>query len=236
MDPKQDKETARKGKELAAKAAAQLVESDRVVGLGTGSTAEFLIRELGRRVREEGLRIEGVPTSFEALRLAREVGISVRSVDAVDTVHIAVDGADRVDPGKNLIKGGGGCHTMEKIVEAYAERLVIIADASKLVESLGGTFPVPIEVVPAALRGVMSAVERLGGTPKLRMAEKKVGPVVTDLGNMLVDAFFESIPDPGELEKKLNNLAGVVDNGLFVGLAHEVIIGDGATGTIRHLK
>ncbi|MXX02926.1 MAG: ribose-5-phosphate isomerase RpiA [Gemmatimonadetes bacterium] len=205
--------------------AARMVGPGDVVGLGTGSTAEFMIEELGRRVREEQLDIVGIPTSFDASVLARGNGIPTGTLDDVDRVDIAVDGADEVDPAMNLIKGRGAAHLREKIVDGMAERFIVIVDESKLVERLGTQSPVPLEVLPMAVQPVMRAVETLGAEPVLRMAAHKDGPVITDQGNMVVDARFDGIDDSGEMERVLNNVPGILENGLFVGLATEVLVG-----------
>lgn len=205
--------------------AAHLVGRGDVVGLGTGSTAEFMIEELGRRVREEQLDIVGIPTSFDASVLARGNGIPTGTLDDVDRVDIALDGADEVDPAMNLIKGRGAAHLREKIVDGMAARFIVIVDESKLVERLGTKSPVPLEVLPMSVQPVMRAVEALGGEPVLRMAVHKDGPVITDQGNMVVDARFAVIDDPDEMERKLNNIPGILENGLFVGLATEILIG-----------
>ena len=205
--------------------AARMVGPGDVVGLGTGSTAEFMIEELGRRVREEQLDIIGIPTSFDASVLARGNGIPAGTLDDVDRVDIAVDGADEVDPAMDLIKGRGAAHLREKIVDGMAERFIVIVDESKLVQRLGTKCPVPLEVLPMAVQPVMRAVEALGGEPVLRMAVHKDGPVITDQGNMVVDARFDGIDDPGGMERTLNNVPGILENGLFVGLATEVLVG-----------
>lgn len=230
------KRDAKEEKRLAAMAAVELVKDGQVVGLGTGSTAAFVIEELGRRVRKHGLRIQGVATSYQASHLARKVGITLRSMDNVAGIDIAIDGADQVDPAKNLIKGGGASHVIEKIVDGYADRFVVIADSSKLVHRLGGSFPVPVEVIPVALYAVMTALEKVGGTPELRMAVHKAGPVITDLGNLLLDVHFDGIDDPADLEMRLNNITGTVGNGLFTGMTDQVIIGDSLTGSVRWME
>lgn len=184
-------------KQAVGQQAAQLVTSGMVVGLGTGSTAAWMIQALGERLRRGEIQdIRGVPTSFQATVLARQAGIPLTSLDEVETLDLAIDGADEVDPQKNLIKGGGAAHTREKIVDSLARELVVVVDESKLVERLGSRFPVPVEVLPMAVRPVMRALEKLGGQPELRMAVKKDGPVITDLGNMVVDVKFAAIPDP----------------------------------------
>jgi ribose 5-phosphate isomerase A len=212
-------------KEIVALEAAKMVRDGTVVGLGTGSTAALAIAELGRRVREEGLEIVGIPTSYGSAMIARENGIVIRSLDDVSKIDIAIDGADEVDPKKNLIKGGGGAHTREKVVDGQADLFVVIADDSKLVEYLGEKFPVPVEVLPFAVQPVMKKLKEIGSNPVLRMGVKKDGPVITDQGNMIIDVRFSQIKEPKALELELNGIPGVVENGLFVGLAHLVLFG-----------
>lgn len=223
-------------KELAGKKAAEYVTDGTVVGLGTGSTTAYAIEELGRRVREERLNIIGIPTSYQAAYLARQSGIPVRSLDDVDRIDMALDGADEVDPEKNLIKGGGAAHTQEKVVDSLADRFIVVVDDSKLVKRLGEKFAVPVEVLPMALGPVMARLKRMGGDPVLRMGVKKVGPVVTDQGNFVVDVRFPSIKDPEDLEMRLNNIPGCVENGLFVGLADVIIVGVRENGTVRTIE
>lgn len=155
--------------------------------------------------------------------MAREAGIPLADLDEVDGVDIAIDGADQVADG-DLVKGGGAAHTREKLVDSAADRFVVVADPSKRSESLD--YPVPVEVLPAARTVVADAVEELGGEPELRAAEHKDGPVVTDNGNLVLDCAFDSIDDPASLATALSTTPGVVDHGLFVGLADEVHVGD----------
>lgn len=219
-------------KQQVGKAAADLVQSGSIVGLGTGSTTAYAIEYLGKRLQSGDLKdIKGIPTSFQASVLAKEYGIPLTTLDEVDRIDIAIDGADEVDPQKNLIKGGGAAHTREKIVDALAEQFVVVVDASKLVDKLGSTFLLPVEVLPMAMTPVMRAIEKLGGKPQLRMGVKKAGPVVTDEGNFVVDVKFDSIDNPAELEKTLNNIPGVLENGLFVGVTDLVLIGEIQDGT-----
>ena len=214
-------------KQEVGRAAAQKVQSNTIVGLGTGSTTAYAIQFLGERLqRGEIENIAGIPTSFQADILARQYGIPVTSLDVVDRIDIAIDGADEVDPHKNLIKGGGAAHTREKLVDGQADCFVVVVDSSKLVEQLGSTFPLPVEVMPVARVPVMRALEKLGGKPELRMGIKKDGPVVTDQGNFIVDVKFDKIDNPVELEKVINNIPGVLDNGLFVGLANVILVGE----------
>ena len=214
-------------KQEVGKAAASLVKSNTTVGLGTGSTTAYTIQFLGDRLKSGELKdIVGIPTSFQAEVLAKQYGIPLTTLDAVDRIDIAIDGADEVDPQKNLIKGGGAAHTREKIVDYLAEQFIVVVDSSKVVDRLGSSFPVPVEVIPMAITPVMRAIEALGGKPELRMGVKKAGPVITDQGNMVVDVKFETIDHPGELEKTLNNIPGVLENGIFVNCADLVLIGE----------
>lgn len=208
-------------KRLAGERAAAMVEDGDVVGLGTGSTAAYAIEALGTAI-SEGLDIRGIPTSYQSRALALDAGISLTALDAVDEVDIAIDGADEVAEG-DLVKGGGAAHTREKIVDAAAKRFVVVVDDSKEVETLA--HPVPVEVVPSALPPVREAVTDLGGDPTLRSAGQKDGPVVTEHGNYVLDCEFGPMEDPAALARDLAALPGVLEHGLFVGLADEVVVG-----------
>jgi ribose 5-phosphate isomerase A len=214
-------------KQQVGKAAADRVQSGSIVGLGTGSTTAYAIQFLGDRLKSGDLKdIQGVPTSFQATVLAKEYGIPLTSLDEIDRMDVAIDGADEVDPNKNLIKGGGAAHTREKIVDSLADQFIVVVDGSKLVDRLGSTFLLPVEVLPMAMTPVMRAIEKLGGKPSLRMGVKKAGPVITDQGNMVIDVKFDAIDNPAELEKTLNNIPGVLENGLFVGVADLILVGE----------
>jgi ribose 5-phosphate isomerase A len=202
--------------------AAKLVNDGDVVGLGTGSTTHYFIEKLGNRIKNEGISIMGVPTSYQSFFLGRDSGIQITTLEEHD-VDIAVDGADEVDPGLNLIKGGGAAHTLEKIVDESAKRFVVIVDETKIVSELG-KFPVPVEVIPQATRTVKKHLVEMGGLPELRMAERKDGPVVTDNGNFIYDVKF-TIKNPKKLEIELNTIPGVVENGIFSQIVDEVIVG-----------
>jgi ribose 5-phosphate isomerase A len=226
-------------KQQVGKAAADRVQSGSIVGLGTGSTTAYAIQYLGDRIKSGELTdIKGIPTSFQASVLAKQYGIPLTTLDEVDRIHIAIDGADEVDPQKNLIKGGGAAHTREKVVDSLAELFIVVVDQSKIVTALGSTFPVPVEVLPMAIAPVTRALEKLGGKPELRMGVKKDGPVITDQGNMVLDVTFASIPNPAELEKILNNIPGVLENGIFVGVTDIVLIGEIQDGQpiVREMK
>jgi ribose 5-phosphate isomerase A len=217
--------------ELKRQAAALGVESvadGMVVGLGTGSTAEHAVRLLGERVAA-GLQIRGVPTSEATAKLAREVGIPLVDFEAIWGIDITLDGADEVDPDLNLIKGGGGALLREKIVAAASKEMVVLVDPRKLVPRLGENFLLPVEVTPFGWQQTARHIAALGGQPKIRTAGGK--PFVTDNGNVILDCRFPGgIEDPARLEIDIDRVPGVVDSGLFVGLARRVIVGypDGA--------
>ncbi|MDX2096714.1 MAG: ribose-5-phosphate isomerase RpiA [Leptolyngbyaceae cyanobacterium bins.59] len=214
-------------KEKVAKAAADRVQPNTIVGLGSGSTAALAVQYIGERLQAGELPgIKGVPTSFQATVLAQKYGIPLVTLDEIDRIDVAIDGADEVDPQHNLIKGGGAAHTREKIVDSLANEFIVVVDSTKLVEHLGSTFKVPVEVIPMAVTPVARAIERLGGKPELRMAVKKAGPVVTDQGNLVLDVKFDRIPDPVEMEKLLNNIPGVLENGIFVNMTDLVLVGE----------
>lgn len=215
-------------KRRAGKQAAEEVEDGFVVGLGTGSTTAHAIEAIGEVVRE-GLDVRAIPTSFQSRQLALEVAIPLTTLDAVDAVDLAIDGADRVldDPDSSadgtLIKGGGGAHTREKLVDAAADRFVVVADPSKLTDRLEA--PIPVEVLPDAHSVVAEEVHDLDGDPTLRAAEAKDGPVVTDNGNLILDCEFGPIADPDGLATRLSAIPGVVEHGLFVDLADTTYVG-----------
>ncbi len=217
-------------KQEVGRVAAKRVKSNSIVGLGTGSTTAFAIKFLGERLKSGELNnIRGIPTSFQAAALARHYGIPLTTLDDVETIDIAIDGADEVDPHKNLIKGGGAAHTQEKVIDSLADCFVVVVDRSKLVEKLG-VGPVPVEVLPFAVTPAMREIQKLGGKPQIRMAINKDGPVITDQGNMVLDVKFDQIDDPGELNRTLNTIPGVVDSGLFVGAADIVLVGEVVDG------
>jgi ribose 5-phosphate isomerase A len=219
-------------------AAASRVKSNSIVGLGTGSTTAYAIEYIGDRLKKGEISdIVGVPTSFQAEVLAKKYGIPLTTLDAIDRIDVAIDGADEVDPQKNLIKGGGAAHTREKVVDALANEFIVVIDSGKLTDKLGSTFLLPVEVIPMAMTPVINALTKLGGKPELRMGVKKAGPVVTDQGNLVIDVKFDAIDNPAELEKTINNIPGVLENGLFVGVADVVLIGEIIDGkpTVREM-
>ena len=208
-------------KRRAAERAADAVTDGAVVGLGTGSTTAYAIRAIGRAVAD-GLDVRGVATSAQSAALAREVGIPLTTLADVDTVDLAIDGADQAAD-CDLIKGGGAAHTREKLVDAAADRFLVVVDDSKLADRLDR--PVPVAVLADAETVVADRIRELGGEPTLREAERKDGPIVTDDGHLVLDCDFGSIDDPGELSGVLSVIPGVVEHGLFVGLADAVYVG-----------
>lgn len=216
---------------VAAKQATRYVKSGMKVGLGTGSTAAWLVQCLGEMVRDEGLKIKGVPTSTRTAELARDVGIEVISLDEARSLDVTIDGADEFDANLNLIKGGGGALLQEKIVATASDRMVVIADVSKQVETLGA-FPLPIEVIPFGWQTTKMLVEEaligmdvLGRTTSLRMNGDAA--FTTDEGNMIIDLHLNRIGQARPLAQMLNQIPGVVENGLFLDICDLVVVGYG---------
>jgi ribose 5-phosphate isomerase A len=213
-------------KKAAALAAADLVQTNTVVGLGSGSTVAFLIEELGERIRQGRLQIVSVPTSYDTRLRARACGIPLLDAMDIDRVDLTIDGADEIDSAGNMIKGGGGAHVMEKLVAALAHRFVVIVDETKCVQTLGGRkYPVPIEVIAPALPFVVRCLRELGGEPAVRNGSGKLGPVISDLGNPLINVDFGPIGDAPRLNNLLDSIPGVVGHGLFIGMADQVLVG-----------
>ncbi|MFB6101654.1 MAG: ribose-5-phosphate isomerase RpiA [Haloplanus sp.] len=217
-------------KRRAGEHAAGLVTDGDTVGLGTGSTAAHAIRALGRAV-DDGLDVRGVATSYASRDLARAVGVPLVALDSVERIDIAIDGADQVSDDLALIKGGGAAHAREKVVAAAADRFVVVVDPSKETAVLDRS--IPVEVLPDARATAARAIRDLGGTPTLRDAERKDGPVVTDNGNLVLDCAFGAVTEPDALATDLATMPGVVAHGLFVGLADEVHVGDDDGVTVR---
>jgi ribose 5-phosphate isomerase A len=187
-----------------------------------------MIQALGAKLRRGDLHnIVGVTTSFQGEVLAAELGIPLKSLNAIDRIDLAIDGADEVDPSFQLIKGGGACHVQEKLVACRADRFVVVVDSTKLVDTLNLGFLLPVEVLPGAWRQVQGQLKEMGADAQLRMAVRKAGPVVTDQGNVVLDAKFAGgITSPASLEKEINNLPGVLENGLFVDITDQVLVGE----------
>ena len=214
-------------KEAVAEAAVQEISDGMIVGLGSGSTAALMIKNLALLINSGKLKnIQGVPTSFQSEVLALELGIPLVDLTSVSEIDIAIDGADEVDNNFQLIKGGGACHVREKLVATKANKLLIVVDETKLVDDLNKEFPLPVEVLPAAWKQVKDTIENMNAVSSLRMAQKKAGPVVTDQGNLILDVLFkEGIRNPKIVESEINNLPGVLENGLFVDLTDKVLVG-----------
>jgi ribose 5-phosphate isomerase A len=219
MDKKAEALTAMK--RAAGYKAADMIQDGTVVGLGTGSTVYFTIERLSIRIHE-GLRIMGIPTSFQTAARARKAGIPLTTLDDYPAIDIAIDGADEVDPLFRLIKGRGAAHLREKCVAAAARQFVVVVDEQKLVKKLGS--PVPVEVLPFTITPVMAQLLMLGGIPSIREAVNKDGPVITDNGNFVVDCLFSEIEKPAELESALAAIPGVIESGLFCGFTKKTTV------------
>ncbi|MEZ5338033.1 MAG: ribose-5-phosphate isomerase RpiA [bacterium] len=210
-------------KRIAAAAALTAVPANCRLGLGSGSTAEIFVEELAVRVRQ-GLQVRCCSTSERTARLARSLGIEVAGLDAFEGLDLTVDGADEIDPQLNLIKGGGACHLREKVVAAFSAKLIVIADDSKLVDRLGA-FRIPLEVIPFALPLVLREVTGLPGCRSCVQRRSESAPVLTDEGNLVLDADFGLLTDPGSLARLLSDVPGIVEHGLFVDMAESAFIG-----------
>ncbi|MCD7035032.1 ribose-5-phosphate isomerase RpiA [Metabacillus sp. GX 13764] len=209
-------------KQLVGERAAALVKDGMTVGLGTGSTVFYTIKKLAA-LAADGLNIKGIPTSEQTEKLALEGGIPLISFAEAESIDIAIDGADEADPSGCLIKGGGGALLREKIIAKAAKKFVVVADSKKIVQSLGA-FGLPVEVVPFGYEMTERHIQCLGASTVLRQQENK--PFVTDNGNYIFDCDFKQITDPGTLERNLNMIPGVVENGLFVSMADLIITAD----------
>jgi ribose 5-phosphate isomerase A len=213
-------------KRKAAGEAVKHVEDGFVVGLGSGSTAAFAIQAIGEKIKNENLTVLAIPTSYQAFLLAAKHGIQVTTLEEHGVIDLTIDGADQIDPKLNLIKGMGAALAREKIVASASKQNIIIADESKRVKTLGENgHPVPVEVLPFAIALVQRRIEEVGGKAVLREGKGKVGPIITDNGNVVLDAVFGEIRNASEVDAKLKMIPGVVETGLFVGLATTVYIG-----------
>ncbi len=213
-------------KRKAALAAVKHVKDGFVVGLGSGSTAAYAIEALGERVSRERLNVLGIPTSYQAFLLAVQHGIAVTTLEEHPTISLTIDGADQIDPQLNLIKGMGAALAREKIVASASKQNIIIADENKKAQVLGEkNHPVPVEVLPFAISLVKRRIEGAGGKAVVREGKGKLGPVITDNGNAILDAVFGAIVDVAALEQKLKMIPGVVETGLFVGSTDIVYVG-----------
>lgn len=211
-------------KDLAAAASLDFVKDGQIVGLGSGSTAARAIRALGARVRA-GLKIRGIPTSVRSRDLAIELGIPLTTLEEVQEIDVTIDGADEFDPHLNLIKGGGGALLREKIVASASKQMVVVADSSKQVSVLGA-FPLPVEVIGFAQSLIAKKIAGLGATATLRR-DPQGNVYVTDEGHHILDCRFGRIPDPPALARRLSDMPGIVEHGLFLGMASVVVMAKG---------
>ena len=210
-------------KNLAGEKAVDHIEDGMIVGLGTGSTVEYTLRKLGKLVKE-GLKIQGIPTSIHTQRVAKEEKIPLTTLGENPVIDVTIDGADEVDSDLNLIKGGGGALTREKIIAYNSKKVIIVIDDSKIVKALGIDCPLPVEVTKFGWTSTKKTLEDFSCNIELREIMKDE-PYITDNSNYILDCEFEKIDDPAQLEKDINNIPGVVENGLFIGLVDEVIVG-----------
>jgi len=209
-------------KRLAGEKATDHIKEGMIVGLGTGSTVEYTIRKLGKMVKD-GLKIKGIPTSMHTKRIAKEENIPLTSLEEDPEIDLTIDGADEVDSDLNLIKGGGGALTREKIIAYNSKKLLVIVDDSKIVKALGIDCSLPVEVLKFGWTSTKKSLEALNCNVELRKIMEE--PFITDNSNYILDCEFERIENPEQFEIDINSIPGVVENGLFIGLATEVIVG-----------
>lgn len=228
-------------KQNAALAALEFVENGMTLGLGSGSTAEIFLAHLGKQVKA-GMSVRGVPTSARTAEVALKNGIELVEPDKVDKIHLTIDGADEVDPNFALIKGGGACLLREKIIAHASDRMLVIVDKSKMVKTLGA-FPLPVEVDPFAMALTAEKVYQAlfdtgckGHRTELRMTADGQGPLVTDGGHYILDCHCESIPSANETAHALASIPGVMEHGLFIGLAAKVIVGEVDHAKVMELR
>jgi ribose 5-phosphate isomerase A len=226
------------GKKTAAiKAVEENVKENMILGIGSGSTVVYAIEKIADMNKEKNMNLKCIPTSFQSYQLIVDNGLILASLDQYPDIDLDIDGADEIDKDLNLIKGGGGCLVQEKIVASNSKKLVVIADFRKNSEKLGINWKkgIPIEVIPIAYVPLLKKFEKMGGTPTLRMAKAKAGPLVTDNGNFIIDVNFGMINNPSELNDQILKIPGVVDTGLFINMASSAYIGQ-EDGTVLVLK
>ena len=222
-------------KKTACLEAVKHIKNGFIIGLGSGSTVAYALQEIGKKIQQRKLRILGVPTSYQAMMLAVQCGIPITTLNEHPQLNLTIDGADQIDRQLNLIKGMGGALTREKIVASAAKQFVVVADETKLTEKLGVNCTVPVEVLPFALPTVMLKMQEKGGKAVLREAKGKVGPVVTDNGNFILDVDFGPINAPKKLDSQMKSIPGVVETGLFTEMADIVYVGT-RVGTVQKLE
>jgi len=212
-------------KKRAAIEAAKLVKDGSVLGIGAGSTIAYAVREIGKRIREEHIQVLAVPSSNQTMHLAKECGVPLTTLNEYQSLDLDIDGADQIDKDLNVIKGMGGALTKEKIVASASKVFIIIADETKLTDVLGKNQPLPVEVLPFALPLVLIKIKKLGGQPNLKISKDGSGPFVTDNGNYILNVDFGIIKNPSQLDVTLKTIHGVIETGLFLGIADMAIIG-----------
>jgi len=225
-----------RAKELSVTRAIESVKDGQIIGLGTGTTVAVAVKKLAEKIQKSKLNIRVVPTSNQIELLAIENHLELASLNEVERVDFAIDGADEVELGTfNMIKGAGAALTREKIVDNAAKKLVIVVDETKIVEKLGSSRPLPVEVLPFAYRFVERTLRSMGARVILREGNMKAGPIITDNGNFILDANFGPMEDPAALEAKLKFVPGIIETGLFLGMATEVFVGkrDGSVQVFR---
>ena len=222
-------------KKKASLEAVKHIKDGFTIGLGSGNTVAYAVQEIGKRIQQRKMRILGVPTSHQIMMLAVHCSIPITTLNEHPQLDLTIDGADQIDRHLDLIKGMGGALTREKIVASATKQFVIVADETKLIEKLGTNCGVPIEVLPFALPTVASKMLAMGGKPVLREAKGKVGPVVTDNGNFIVDVAFGPINAPKRLDSQLKSIPGVIETGLFIEMADIVYVGT-RVGTVQKLE
>ncbi len=215
-------------KNAAIKAVEENVSKNMIIGIGSGSTIVYAVKRLGEINKEKDLNLKCIPSSFQSYQLIIQNGLELVSLEQYPEIDVDIDGADEIDKDLNLIKGGGGCLVQEKIIASNSRNLFIIADFRKNSQKLGMNWKrgVPIEVIPMAYFPIMEKLKKLGGNPKLRMAQSKSGPLITDNGNFIIDTDFGEIDNPKDLENKILSIPGVVDTGLFIGMTNKAYIGN----------
>jgi len=214
-------------KNAAIKAVEENVKKNMIIGIGSGSTIVYAVQRLGQINKEKSLNLRCIPSSFQAYQLIIENGLELVSLEQHPEIDVDFDGADEIDKNLNLIKGGGGCLVQEKILASNSKNLIIIVDFRKNSEKLGMNWKrgIPLEVIPMAYFPIMKKLKKLGGNPVLRMAQSKSGPLITDNGNFIIDVDFGEIDNPNELNKKILPIPGIVDTGLFIGMASKAYVG-----------
>jgi ribose 5-phosphate isomerase A len=224
-------------KNAAIKAVKDNVMEGMIIGIGSGSTVVYAVQEISKINKVKNLGLKCIPTSYQSRQLVLDNKLELTTLDQYPNIDLDIDGADEVDSNLNLIKGGGGCHVQEKIVASVSEKVVIIVDFRKKSDKLGENWKrgIPVEVIPLGYVPIMNKLKEIGGHPVLRIAKSKMGPVVSDNGNFIIDVDFGTIKYPSELNNLIKEIPGVVDTGLFLGMTSSVYIGQ-KDGSVKVLK